>query len=197
MVSDAAGNNKSNIGNSALTITLTDENGPDGEGQPLLIHIRLIKLIQHSIQLRHCPVLIAYNWEVQPRGIRVQSIDILDPPFVRSDIVGGKPNELDTPRGEISVREGDGGKFGGADWGIVVRVREEDSPRAAEPVVELSQQRLVYYRGRKRAKGRTDGQRKLAHLDAAVSSISLKVGSDITKSERHICLRGGNKIYGV
>lgn len=50
-VSDAADNNKSNLGNSALTITLTDENSPDSKGQPLLIHIRLIKLIQHSIQL--------------------------------------------------------------------------------------------------------------------------------------------------
>lgn len=107
---------------------------------------------------------------------------------MRGDIVGGKPNELDTPRGEISVRESDGGKFGGADGGIIVRVREEDGPRATEPVVELSQQRLVYYRGRKRTKRREDGKGKLAHLDAAVSSISLKIGSDITKSERHICL---------
>lgn len=63
--------------------------------------------------------------------------------------------------------------------------------------MELSQQRLVKLSRGEGSEGKKNRQRKLAHLDAAVSSISLKVGSDITKSERHICLRSGNKIYGV
>lgn len=117
---------------------LTNENSPDRKRYPLLIHIRLIKLIQHPIQLWHCPILISYNGELQPRAIRVQRIDIFDPPFVRGHIVGGKTDELDTPRGEIGVRESNGGEFRGADGSVVVRVGEEDGPRPVEPVVELS-----------------------------------------------------------
>lgn len=56
---------------------------------------------------------------------------------MRGNIVRGKTDELDTPRGEIGVRESNGGKLRGADGGEVVRVGEEDGPRAVEPVVEL------------------------------------------------------------
>lgn len=57
---------------------------------------------------------------------------------MRGHIVGGKTDELDTPRGEIGVRESNGGEFRGTDGSVVVRVGEEDGPRAVEPVVELS-----------------------------------------------------------
>lgn len=75
---------------------------------------------------------------------------------MRGDIVRGKTDELDTPRGEIGVRESNGGKLRGADGGEVVRVGEEDGPRAVEPLVELSQM-LVSCRARKRASEREMG----------------------------------------
>lgn len=67
---------------------LTDEDGSDGEWDTLLVHIGLVLLVQHSIELRNLSVLIGNDGEVESWSVGVQSVDIFDPSGVGFDVVG-------------------------------------------------------------------------------------------------------------
>jgi hypothetical protein len=65
----------------------TDEDGPDGERQTLLVDIGLVLVIEHTVKLGNVPVLITNDWEFKVTTSEV--IDILDPSVVGVDVVGG------------------------------------------------------------------------------------------------------------
>lgn len=106
---------------------------------------------------------------------------------MRGHIVGGKTDELDTPRGEIGVRESNGGEFRGADGSVVVRVGEEDGPRPVEPVVELSP-KLVTPRKQvwKERERRKDGMGQLELTLMRPCVVSASKSGAISPSRRDI-----------
>lgn len=73
---------------------LTDEDGSDGERNTLLVDIRLVLSVQHSIKLRNLSVLISDDGEVEGWSVGVERVDVFDPAGVGVDVVGGKTDQL-------------------------------------------------------------------------------------------------------
>ena len=83
-------------------------------------------------------------------------IDILDPSSVRLDCVGRETDQLDSTLGELRLKLGESTELGGADWGVIFWVREENNPLVTDELVEV---------------------------DWAISGLGLEVGCDGTQAE--------------
>lgn len=66
---------------------LTDEDGPDGEGETLLVDIGLVQVVEHAVQGRNVSVLVTDNRELEVTTSEV--VYVLDPSVVRVNVVGG------------------------------------------------------------------------------------------------------------
>ncbi len=64
-------------------------------------------------------------------------IDILDPGIVLVNGIGRETNQLDVALGELWLKLCECAELGGADWGEVVWVGEEDDPGVANKLVEV------------------------------------------------------------
>jgi hypothetical protein len=108
----------------------------------------------HVIGIGNLTVLVTNDGERQlaPRDL----IDILDPSCVRLDGVGRETDQLDSTLGELRLELGESTELGGADWGVIFWMREEDNP-------------LVTY--------------ELVEVDWAVGRLGLEVGCDGTQAE--------------
>jgi hypothetical protein len=65
----------------------TDEDGPDGEGETLLVDVGLVQVVEHAVQGRNVSVLVTDNGELEVSTSEV--VYVLDPSVVRVDVVGG------------------------------------------------------------------------------------------------------------
>lgn len=75
---------------------------------------------------------------------------------MRFDGVGRQTDQLDTALGEFGLELGESSELSGADWSVILGVREEDDPAVADELMEV---------------------------DGAFGSVSLEVGRDGTQSE--------------
>lgn len=111
--------------------SLTDEDGPDGEGQTFLVDVGLVEVVEHTVGGSDASVLVTDDGEVELSTGEV--VNVLDPAVVRVDVVGGKTDQLrlnqlevgralttafgaylDASRLEVGVGERDSGELGGA-----------------------------------------------------------------------------------
>lgn len=56
---------------------------------------------------------------------------------MRFDRVGRQTDQFDTSLGELGLKLCKSAQFGGADWCIILRVRNQDGPLIANPFVEI------------------------------------------------------------
>ena len=90
----------------------------------------------HVIGKGDLALLVTNNWELELGSGDL--IDILDPSSVRVNGVGGETDQLDTTLGELWLELGESSKLGGADWSVILWVREKDSPFVANELVEVN-----------------------------------------------------------
>lgn len=114
---------------------VNDEDVTDGEWDTLGVDVGRVQGVEHVVLGRNLAVLVTNDGEVD-RGL-ADFVDVLDPGIVRSNVVGGKSDDLDTTLLEFGLLAGNLTELGGADRSEVVRVREEDSPRVTEVLVEV------------------------------------------------------------
>lgn len=114
---------------------INDKNTAYRKRNALLIHIRHILMIQHIIQIRHLALLVPDDRKAQ-LGV-ADLVDVFDPAAVGVDGVGGQADELGVALCEFGLEAGEGAELGGADGGVVFRVREEDDPGVADEGVEV------------------------------------------------------------
>lgn len=79
--------------------------------------------------------LVSDDWERQLAARDL--IDILDPSSVRLDGVGRESDQLGTTLSELGLKLCKGTKLSGADWSIILWVREEDNPVVTDKLVEV------------------------------------------------------------
>ena len=116
-------------------LRVDNKHAPDGKRDALLVHVRHILMIQHIIQIRHLPLLVADNGETETGA--GDFVNVFDPAGVRIDGVGAQADQLDVALGEFGLEFGEGAQLGGADRGVIFRVREEDDPGIADEFVEV------------------------------------------------------------
>lgn len=64
-------------------------------------------------------------------------IDILNPALMATACVGGQTDQLNTSFGELRLELGEGTELSGADWGEILRVREENNPAITNELMEV------------------------------------------------------------
>ena len=116
-------------------LRINHKHTPDRKSNPLLVHIRRVLMIQHIIQIRDLPLLVANDRE--PEIGPADLVDVLDPSRMGVDGVGGQADQLDAAFGELRLEFGEGAELGGADGGVVLRVGEEDDPGGVDELVEV------------------------------------------------------------
>ena len=117
-------------------LRINNKHAPDGKRYALLIHIRHILMIQHIIQIRHLPLLIPDDGETESGA--GDFVNVLDPAGVRVDGVGAQADQLDVALCEFGLEFREGAQLGGADGGVIFRVREENGPGIADEFVEVN-----------------------------------------------------------
>lgn len=65
-------------------------------------------------------------------------VDVLDPALVAAQRVGREAQKLDATLGELGLQPGELAELGGADRGVVLRVREEYKPLVADELMEIN-----------------------------------------------------------
>lgn len=65
-------------------------------------------------------------------------IDVGNPTLVAASSIGGQANQLDASLGELGLQLGEGAELGGAYWGKIFRVREEDDPAITNELMEVN-----------------------------------------------------------
>ena len=93
-------------------------------------------MIQHIIQIRHLPLLIPDDGETETGA--GDFVNVLDPAGVRVDGVGAQADQLDVALCEFGLEFCEGAQLGGADGGVIFRVREENGPGIADEFVEVN-----------------------------------------------------------
>lgn len=116
-------------------LRIDDENAADRKGNALGIHIRRVLVVQHVVQVRHLPLLVADDGEGKLRAGDL--VDVPDPAAVRLDRVGRQPDQLDVALRELRLQLGEGAQLRRAHGRVVFRVREEHDPRVADEFVEV------------------------------------------------------------
>jgi hypothetical protein len=108
----------------------------------------------HVIGIGNLTVLVTYDGERQLAARDL--IDILDPSSMRLDGVSRETDQLDSTLSELRLELGESTELGGADWGVIFWMREEDNPLVTDELVEV---------------------------DWAVGGLGLEVGCDGTQAE--------------
>jgi len=139
-----------------------DEDRADGERNALGVNVGGILVVKHVIEVCDFAFLVTNDRE-RELGAR-DLIDILDPSSVRLDGVGGQTDQLDATLGELRLKLCESAELGGADGGVIFRVREENDPFVANELMEV---------------------------DWAGSGLSLEVWRDGSETERHFAGREG------
>ncbi|KAH3660715.1 hypothetical protein OGATHE_005047 [Ogataea polymorpha] len=111
-----------------------NEDRSDGELDTLVVDISCILVVDHVVLQSDLSFRVGNDWESKLGAGHL--INVLDPGLVRVGTVSRQTNELHTPLGELWLQFGKSTKLGGADWGEVVWVREQNSPRVANVLVE-------------------------------------------------------------
>lgn len=134
-----------------------DKSTPYGEWKAFGIAVGGILLVQHVIENGDLPVLVGdlpqvhvstmseilrrttHDRELDIGGPSLGSklIDVHDPFVVVLEAVGGDSDDFDVARGKVFGSACNLAELGRADGREVARVREQDSPRVANPLVEL------------------------------------------------------------
>jgi len=139
-----------------LLVGADDEHSPASHGQPSRI---LLIWVEHAIQGGQLATRVCDDWVgYLGLGTPLSGLDVFDPPQMGFRVVAGKRGDLHPPLLELGHERGDGPQLGGADWGVVRRVAEEDRPAALYVLVPL---------------------------DRAVGRLRLEVGNLIPKADGH------------
>lgn len=109
----------------------------------------------HIIRVCNLPLLVANNGELERAAADL--VDVLDPSTVALDRVCRKTDQFDPPLCELGLELCESAQFSRADWGIILRVREEDDPIVADELMEVNR---------------------------PAGGLSLEVGSSAAKAER-------------
>jgi hypothetical protein len=96
---------------------------------------RYIQFNLHVVCVCDLTFLVANDWELEAAAGDL--IDILNPSSVALNGVCGETDELDTTLGELRLELGESTELGGADWGVVLWVGEENDPVVANELVEV------------------------------------------------------------
>jgi len=112
-----------------------DEDRADGESNALLVDVGDVLVVKHVVEVCYLALLVSNDWESELGAGDL--IDILDPSSVAINGVGRQANELDTTFGELWLKLGKGTKLGGADWSVILWVREENNPLVTDELVEI------------------------------------------------------------
>ena len=107
---------------------------PAGERNPLGI---LLIRVHHAVQLCNITLRVSDDWIGEPSGEVVVGNDVLDPPVVGLHLITRQGDKLDTPLSKLVAECLHPAKLGGADRGVVSRMREEDGPAVLDPAVEV------------------------------------------------------------
>lgn len=92
-------------------------------------------MVKHVVRIGDLALLVADDGEGQLGAGDL--INVLDPAAVRLDGVGGQADELGSALGELGLELGEGAELGGAHWGVVLGVGEEDHPLVADELMEV------------------------------------------------------------
>jgi len=136
-------------------LRVDDEDGADGESNTLGVNVGDVLVVEHVVGVSDLALLVADDGELQLAATDL--INVLDPASMALDGVGRETDQLDVALGELWLELRKGAQLGGADWGVVLWVREEDDPVVANEVVEV---------------------------DGTTSSLGLEVGSSAAQTER-------------
>src|SRR5450631_60554 len=90
---------------------------------------------EHPVELGHVEVGIADDRVAGACALGL--LDVVGPQLMLADGVDREPDDLHVAALEVGLYLGHVPELGGADRGEVLRVREQDRPRVADPVVEL------------------------------------------------------------
>ena len=90
---------------------------------------------QHVVEFRDVEIGVADHRIVRRRTLRL--LDVLRPFGVPVDGIDAKPHQLDAALVEFRLQLGQRAELGGADRGEILRVREQQRPAVADPVVEF------------------------------------------------------------
>lgn len=115
---------------------VNDEDRADGESNALGVDVGSILVVKHVVGESNLSLLVTNDWE--RKGATGDLVDILDPSTVGLDGIGRETNQLDTTFGELWLQLGEGTQLGGADWGVVLWVGEEDDPVIANEFMEIN-----------------------------------------------------------
>jgi hypothetical protein len=118
-----------------------DEDRADGESNALGVDVGGVLVVKHVVLESDLAFLVANDGELEA-GAR-DLVNVLDPTTMAVDSVGRKTNELDTTLGELGLELSEGTELGGADGGVVLRVREQDHPLVADELVEVDGTAIV------------------------------------------------------
>src|SRR5579863_6092103 len=91
--------------------------------------------MNHVVELRHLLVGVAKQGEVHLHMLGL--LDIGDPLVVRRHIINADADRLDVALFELGLEPRDGAKLSRAYRGEVLRMREEDRPFVAEPLMKV------------------------------------------------------------
>jgi len=106
-----------------------DEHRSDGEGNALGIDVGSILVVQHVVQGSDSAAFIGDDGVLDTRGadgLLAEGLDILDPSFVLLETVVGEADDFHTTVIKVLGATSNFSKLSGADWGKVIRMREEN-----------------------------------------------------------------------
>lgn len=116
---------------------INDEDIADGESNALAELLEAL-FIHHIIEERDLSVEIGNDGEVKLLAGRRSVLDILEPLLVGLQRVRAETNQLRIALGKLVLENREGAELGGADWGEIGGVGEENSPRVANEFVEIN-----------------------------------------------------------
>jgi hypothetical protein len=152
----AAGGSRIGEDGSDGLLGVDNKDGADGERNPLGINIGGILVVNpdrlcqhpltavgpgvrdnsHIVKVSNLSLLVANNGELESTSGNL--INVLDPAEMALDGVGRDPDQFDTSLGEFGLELGEGTKFGGADWSVILRVGEEHNPVVSNKFMEVN-----------------------------------------------------------
>lgn len=118
-----------------LLARVDDKHRANGQGHTLCIDVGGILVVHHIVLVGDLALRVGDDGELELGAGDL--VDVLDPGVVRVDVVGAQTDQLHAARGELRLQLSKGAQLRGADWGEVIRVREEDGPLGADELVEV------------------------------------------------------------
>jgi hypothetical protein len=162
-------------------LRVDNEDGADGESNALGINVGGILVVDpvaimsfhrprlfrslphlHVVGKSDLPLLVTNDGEAK-LGAR-DLIDILDPATVALNSVCAQADKLGVPLGELRLKLSESAELGGADWGIVLRVREQDDPVVTNELVEVNGTASGLSLEVRRGGAEAEGLRTVSHI---------------------------------